>query len=120
MIKFNNISKTYSKQTVLDVESLEIQPGQAFGRMLRAFGPVSKIKARGVCNAVQHYPATYLSGAKKSSTYRNAAMRRKRLARKQMAAPKRSHAWTLATAPNMHALCVLMTTCTRSMRTRKN
>ena len=31
MIKFNNISKTYSKQTVLDVESLEIQPGQAFG-----------------------------------------------------------------------------------------
>ena len=31
MIKFNNISKTYSKQTVLDVESLEIKPGQAFG-----------------------------------------------------------------------------------------
>ena len=31
MIKFNNISKPYSKQTVLDVESLEIQPGQAFG-----------------------------------------------------------------------------------------
>ena len=31
MIKFNNISKTYSKQTVLDVKSLEIQPGQAFG-----------------------------------------------------------------------------------------
>ena len=31
MIKFNNISKTYSNQTVLDVESLEIQPGQAFG-----------------------------------------------------------------------------------------
>ena len=31
MIKFNNISKTYSKQTVLHVESLEIQPGQAFG-----------------------------------------------------------------------------------------
>ena len=31
MIKFNNISKTYSKQTVLDVDSLEIQPGQAFG-----------------------------------------------------------------------------------------
>jgi len=31
MIIFNNISKTYSKQTVLDVESLEIQPGQAFG-----------------------------------------------------------------------------------------
>jgi ABC-type multidrug transport system, ATPase component len=31
MIKFNNISKTYSKQTALDVESLEIQPGQAFG-----------------------------------------------------------------------------------------
>ena len=31
MIKFNNISKTYSKQTVLDVDSLEIHPGQAFG-----------------------------------------------------------------------------------------
>jgi len=31
MIKFNNISKTYAKQTVLNIESLEIQPGQAFG-----------------------------------------------------------------------------------------
>ena len=31
MIKFNNISKAYSKQIVLNVESLEIQPGQAFG-----------------------------------------------------------------------------------------
>ena len=31
MIKFYNISKAYSKQIVLNVESLEIQPGQAFG-----------------------------------------------------------------------------------------
>ena len=31
MIKFNNISKAYSKQIVLNVESLEIQPGQACG-----------------------------------------------------------------------------------------
>jgi len=31
MIKFNNISKTYAKQIVLNIESLEIQPGQAFG-----------------------------------------------------------------------------------------